>query len=312
MSENISWRDPALGTSRVLDLGNGRVRVFEAGDGAPIVFVHGLGVNANLWRKVVPLLAPEFRCVAIDLPLGSHTLPVPDADLSPPGLANLIADAIEALGFESVTLVANDTGGALCHIVITRRPERVDALVLTSCESRGPVPPRIFNYMKVAARIPGALRLLTLTMRVPALRRLPFAYGWLAKRPIDRQAEDSYALAGLAAPGVLADAKRVLRSLHRRYTNEAADLLGNFDRPTLIAWSTEDRFFKREPETLLRDLPNARLEWIDDAFSFSPEDQPERLAELIGSFVHESRPGAPVAKQPRDRFDHPATEGLSP
>jgi pimeloyl-ACP methyl ester carboxylesterase len=87
------WRDRALGIPRDLDLRQGRLRVFEAGSGSPIVFVHGFAVNANLWRKVVGQLAPDFRCFSIDLPLGSHTLPMPAADLSPPGLADLIADA---------------------------------------------------------------------------------------------------------------------------------------------------------------------------------------------------------------------------
>lgn len=282
------WRDPALGTPRDVEVTGGRLRLYETGDGPPIVFVHGFGVNANLWRKVVPRLSRDFRCITLDVPLGSHVLPIPGADLSPPGLARLIADAIDSLGFDSVTLVANDTGGALCQIVITRWPERIGRLVLTSCESRGNVPPTIFSYMKVAARIPGALRVLTESMRIRPLRRLPFAYGWLRKYPIDRQAEDSYALAGLADPGVLADGGRVLRTLHRRHTNEAADLLGRFTRPTLLAWSRDDRFFKpHEAEGLARDLPNARLVWIDDARTFVSEDQPERLAELIDEFVRE-------------------------
>ena len=285
------WRAPALGTPHELDLPQGRLRVFEAGSGPPIVLVHGLAVNANLWRKVVPRLAPDFGCVTLDLPLGSHTLPMPEADLSPPRLGDLVADAIEALSLESVTLVGNDTGGALCQIVVTRRPERIGQLVLTSCESRGNVPPAMFSYMKLAARIPGALRLLGALMRLRFLRRLPFAYGWLTKQRIDRAAEDSYVLAGASVPGVIADARRVLRRLDRRYTSEAADLLGGFDRPALIAWSREDRFFKpADAVRLVSDLPNARLEWINDARSFSPEDQPARLSELIAAFAREPVP----------------------
>ena len=72
------WRDPALGDPRVLDLPGGPLRVFERGSGPAIVFVHGLLVNANLWRKVVPRLAPDFRYVALDMPLGSHELALPE------------------------------------------------------------------------------------------------------------------------------------------------------------------------------------------------------------------------------------------
>ena len=103
----------------------GRSRAHVTGEGAPIVFVHGALVNANLWRKVVPLL-DGFTRVTLDLPLGSHLEPMPtDADLTPPALADLIADALEALGLEDVTLVGNDTGGALTQILATSRPERI-------------------------------------------------------------------------------------------------------------------------------------------------------------------------------------------
>jgi pimeloyl-ACP methyl ester carboxylesterase len=126
-------------------------------------------------------------------------------------------------------------------------------------------------------------------MRVRAPRRLPIAFGWLVKRPIDRQAEDSYLLAGMTIPGVEGDLKRVIKEIDTRYTNEAADLLGEFEKPVLIAWSRDDRFFKpAHAERLAHDLPNARLEWIDNARSLSPEDAPARLAELIASFVRGS------------------------
>ena len=94
--EKATWRDPALGAAREVDLPGGMLRCCEAGSGAPIVFLHGLLVNANLWRKVVARLAPEFRCVTLDLPVGAHALPMPEgADLTPTGLADLIAQNLD-------------------------------------------------------------------------------------------------------------------------------------------------------------------------------------------------------------------------
>lgn len=285
------WRSDKLGEPGTIELPQGTLGYREAGSGPPLVFVHGLLVNANLWRKVVEQLAPDFRCVALELPLGSHELPMPGADLSPPRLADLIADAIEALGLEDVTLIGNDTGGALCQLVVTRRPERIARLVLTSCDYRDNFPPPMFAYFKPTVRIPGAIPLLLAPMRLAAPRRLPIAFGWLTKRPIDRPAEDSYVLPTLSSGAVRDDLKRVIRGIDKRYTNEAADRLGTFDRPALIAWSREDKFFKPEhAERLADELPTARLEWIDDSRTFSPEDQPARLAELIGDFVREPAP----------------------
>src|SRR5262245_59919039 len=104
------------GTNRYPDIGNGE----------PLVFVHGLLVNGSLWRKVVPQLEPDFRCIVPDLPLGSHSQPMsPDADLSPPGLARIVHGFTAALGLESVTLVGNDTGGAISQITAANHPDRI-------------------------------------------------------------------------------------------------------------------------------------------------------------------------------------------
>jgi pimeloyl-ACP methyl ester carboxylesterase len=287
--QRATWRDPDLGHARELDLAQGRLRFFEAGAGAPIVFVHGLLVNANLWRHVVRTLSPDFRCVALDLPLGSHELPMQrDADLSPAGVANLVADAIETLDLRDVTLVGNDTGGVLCQLLVTRRPERIGRLVLTSCDYRDNFPPPMFRYFELLPAISPLLPVLFAPMRLRAMRRLPFAFGLLTHRQIERRAEDSYILPVLGDRGVRADLNKVIRGVNRRLTNEAADRLRGFHKPALIAWSRDDRLFPPEhAERLASDLPNARLGWIEGARAFSPEDQPERLAELISGFVRQ-------------------------
>jgi len=72
-----------LGELKEVELAPGTIRYRERGTGEPIVFVHGLLVNGDLWRKVVPQLADRYRCITPDLPLGSHEIPMkPDADLS--------------------------------------------------------------------------------------------------------------------------------------------------------------------------------------------------------------------------------------
>ena len=287
-TERSRWRSPALGQQRTLDLPGGRLVVHEAGEGPTIVFVHGLLVNANLWRKVVARLSPDFHCVTLDLPLGSHVEPLGGDDLTPPGLAALVCDALDALALDDVTLVGNDTGGAVCQIVVTTHPERIGRLVLTPCDYRDTFPPKLFKPLLALARVPGATYGVLSSLRPRTARRLPPAYGWLTKRPIEAQAEDTYVLAALEDAAVLGELNDVLAGIDTRHTNEAADRLPDFDRPALIAWASEDRFFRNGiPEALASTLPNARLEWIDDSYTFVAEDQPERLAELIAGFVRE-------------------------
>jgi pimeloyl-ACP methyl ester carboxylesterase len=287
-TDKASWRSGALGPARTLELPQGRLRVHVTGEGPPIVFVHGLLVNANLWRKVVGPLALDHRCVTLDLPLGSHLEPMPGSELTPPDLAGVVAAAIEELGLGPVTLVGNDTGGAISQLVATSRPELIDRLVLTPCDCYDIFPPKMFAYLRPFGTFPGAIPLAFGAMRLRPLRRLPFAFGWLAKRPIDRDAEDSYVLPVLGSAGVRADLGKVISGVDPRYTLEAAEQLRSFHRPVLLAWSAEEKLFPREyAERLRDDLPEATLEWIDDSYSFSPEDNPGRLVELIRGFgVH--------------------------
>src|SRR5215207_3171218 len=97
--------------SRV-DLPQGPVAYREVGEGAPLLFVHGLLVDGRLWSDVPDRLASEFRCIVPDWPMGSHRLAMnPHADLSPPGMAEIIVAFADALGLDRVTVVGNDTGG---------------------------------------------------------------------------------------------------------------------------------------------------------------------------------------------------------
>lgn len=274
-------------TQRIVDLPQGTINYTESGSGPPLVFVHGFLVDGTLWREVTPLLCGSFRCIVPDLPLGSHRIAMkPDADLSPPGVARIVADFLAALELENVTLIGNDTGGAICQLVATNHPERLGRLVLTPCDAYKDFLPLMFRYLQVAARIPGAMTLLMQTMRPRAMRRAPIAFGWLTKGRIPDELLDRWVAPAMSDPAVRRDATKLLRGISNRYTLEAAERLASFDRPTLIAWAPEDRFFKLEnAKRLAATIPNARLETISDARSFVSLDQPERLAELIGEFA---------------------------
>jgi pimeloyl-ACP methyl ester carboxylesterase len=111
------------------------------------------------------------------------------------------------------------------------------------------------------------------------------------KRPVEGDAVDSYVLPGLRDSAVRRDARKLLAAADKRYTIQAGERLSRFARPALIAWSREDKFFPpRYAERLAEALPNVQLEWVDDAYTFSPEDQPGRLAELVEAFVRQPAP----------------------
>jgi pimeloyl-ACP methyl ester carboxylesterase len=271
------------------NLSQGTIRYTETGDGPPIVFAHGLLVDGRLWRKVTPLLEDRFRCIVPDLPIGSHRTPMnPDADLSPPGLARIVADFLEALDLRDVTLVGNDTGGAISQITAANHPERIGRLVLTNCDAFENFLPPAFRPLQWSARVPGMLTGIMQGMRLRPMRRLPIAYGWLIKRDFAGAPTREWVEPFLSDRDVRRDTVKVLRGIHPRYTLEAAEKLRDFGRPALLAWAVEDRFFKLSfAEKLADTIQGATLERIEDSYTFVSEDQPERLAELIARFARE-------------------------
>jgi pimeloyl-ACP methyl ester carboxylesterase len=273
----------ALGERRVVDVPAGTIEYRERGDGPAIVFVHGVGVNGDLWRKVVPRLAGEFRCIAPDWPLGAHSHPLrPDADLSLPGLARIVADFLEALDLTDAMVVANDTGGAVAQSLAAHHPERVGRLLLTSCDAFEKFPPRPQLYLKPAARIPGALRVIAWALRFGAIQRSPLAYGFTTWEPIDAATMRSYTAPIRTIPGVRRDMRRLLLAVDTRYTYEAAERLRGFHKPALVAWAERDRLFPREHGRRLAELlPQGRFVLVANSRTFVPEEQPERLAELV-------------------------------
>lgn len=270
-----------------LTLQQGTIRYRDEGTGPVLFFVHGALVDGRLWEPVVDRLRDRFRCVVPDLPLGSHELPLKaHADLSPQGLAALIAQIIEALDLSDVTLIGNDTGGALCQLLVVAEPERIGRLVLTDCDAFEDFPPKAFKPLIAAAKVPGALRALLEPMRSKRVRRLPLAYGWLTKRPVPDDVMDGWTLRALQNPGVMADLRKALVGLNPNVLLDNSPKLTAFDRPVLLVWSREDKFFKIEnAHRLAAIFPDARVEELTDAYAFVSWDQPERVAELVGAFA---------------------------
>jgi pimeloyl-ACP methyl ester carboxylesterase len=269
-----------------ITLPQGTIHYRDAGDGPTLVFIHGALVDGTLWDPVVERLAGRARCIVPDLPLGSHRTPLnPDADLTPTGLAQLIADFLAALELEDVTLVGNDTGGGLCQFIAVRHPERVGGLVLTNCDAFENFPPKAFRALVLTARA-HLLTAFLQSVRLRPVRRLPIAYGWLSKRPVPDDVLDGWVRPFLGDAGVRRDARRFLAALDPALLLDNAARLGEFDRPVLIAWAPEDRFFPvAHAHRLAALFPDARVVEIPDARTFVGWDQPDRLAELIASAV---------------------------
>jgi pimeloyl-ACP methyl ester carboxylesterase len=278
-----------LGERRTVKVPSGTLEYRERGSGRPVVFAHGAAVNGDLWRKVAPEFAGERRCIVPDLPLGGHSTPLRgEPDLSLFGLADILASFLDALDLSDVTLVANDTGGAISQALVGRRPERIGRLVLTSCDAFDNYPPKAIGYLKPTVRVPPALWLLVKSMRFQRIQRLPIAYGWATHAPIEPRIMASYLSSLRASAGIRRDFAGLLRAADSRHCEQAAEGLRGFDRPALVAWAADDKFFPREHGRRLAELlPQGRFELIEGSRTFIPEDNPERLSGLVREFLAE-------------------------
>ncbi len=268
-----------------IDLPAGRIRYREAGSGKPIVFVHGYLVDGRLWSGVVDRLSDRYRCIAPDWPIGAQQIAMkPDADLSPPGVAATIASFLDALGLEDVTIVGNDSGGAMSQVLATRHPERVGRLVLTNCDTYENFPPGIFKAMPPLAKLPGGMTLLSLPFRSGAIARAAFKP--FTKKPIPAELISSWMNPGLNDRGVRHDLKKVTVGMNKRHTLEAARQLRDSQLPILLTWAPGDKLFPLSgAERLAAEAGNARIVQIPNASTFVPLDQPQRLSEEIAEFV---------------------------
>lgn len=278
---------------RRLELSAGTIEYDDVGTGPAILFLHGLMMDKTLWEHVMASLSADHRCIAPTLPFGAHKDPMfPGAELSLPSLANLVSEVIDRLGLHEVTVVGNDTGGALVQILMANNPERMRSAVLVSCDAFDNFPPGLTGRtLFLTAKLPPALfGLLMQPMRLRAFRRLPIAFGWLTKR--GDAATARWVQPVLQRPAIRHETVRLLRSLASdpHQLLRAADSLSRFRGPALVVWAKGDRVMPPDHGRRLAEaLAAGRRVEVEDSYTLIPLDQPAELAQHIREFTRTSR-----------------------
>jgi pimeloyl-ACP methyl ester carboxylesterase len=292
------------GRSR-LELSAGTIEYRDTGGEGPVlVLLHGVLMDDGQWREVVPHLTPEFRCILPTLPLGGHRLPMKaDADLSLAGQARLLAEFLETLDLQEATLAFNDWAAPQI-LVAEGLTARIRGMVLVACETAGNYPPGLpGKNLALLGSIPGGLRLALAAMKLPAVRRTPVTFGWMAKHGMPDDLVREWIDGPWSDSAILRDALRYIRSTRegRRRLVAATRELGRFVGPVTIVWAAEDRVMPMsEGEALAAAFPRSRLVIIDDSYVLVPLDQPERLGELIREHMDwaDTREGMGAASRP--------------
>jgi len=249
----------------------------------PVLFVHGILVDGQLWREVAEKLGRRgYRCIVPTLPLGSHRIPVGDAKaLSLAGVAELVNAAIVALDLDDVTLVGSDTGGGICQLVIDTHPDRIGRLVLTNCDAFDKCPPPPFDLAFAVLRGPVSIRALFGPMRLGALRHSPIGFGLLISRPDPVMTAD-WLRPCLDDSRICRDLAALLRQVAKTDLTDVATRLHRFDKPVTLVWGQADRCFTPSlGRRLAAAFSNAKLIEVPEAKTFVALDNPEAVIDAI-------------------------------
>jgi pimeloyl-ACP methyl ester carboxylesterase len=271
-----------------------RVAYVTAGEGPPLVLVHGITSSAETWKDVVPLLAEHYTVIAPDL-MGHGRSAKPRGDYSLGAYASGVRDLIVALGHDRATIAGHSLGGGVAMQFAYQFPERIERLVLVSSGGLG----RQVHLALRSAALPGAELVLPI-LGAAQLHRLGGAIGQLAGAVGLRSGPDLREIAaGLASFGDW-EARRAFVHTVRGIIEPGGQRVNASDRlylaadvPTMLVWGENDPIIPVRHGRRAHDLiPGSRLEVFPEAGHFPHGTDPYRFARVLREFVDSTEPAA--------------------
>jgi pimeloyl-ACP methyl ester carboxylesterase len=273
---------------------HGRRAVYRvAGDGPPIVLIHGMLNSSSHWQSVARDLAQDHTVVAPDL-IGHGDSAAPRGDYSLGAHAASIRDLLAAIGVERATIVGHSLGGGVAMQFFYQFPQRVERLVLISSGGLG----RDVSPLLRTAALPGMSLLLSLTIHPRMLSAIWDTGGRLRGRGIGAGVH-LQAIARALRPLENADARQAflhtLRSVidvhgQRVAATDRLDLLESM--PTLIVWGERDHTIPIEHGRRAHEaIPHSVFATLPRAAHFPHLEDPDGLARVLRRFMQDTQPG---------------------
>jgi pimeloyl-ACP methyl ester carboxylesterase len=305
-------------TKKFIETRSGRIAYLDSGSSdLPVaLLVHGIPTSSFLWRKVMRALEGRLRCLAPDLMgLGDTAVDPRTTDFSMPSQATMLEDFLDAHGVAQAHLVAHDQGGAAAQILVTNREKRVRRLVLTDCVCFDNWPVPVVRNLMRFARLPFADVASRIGLMEFVETRTPMSR--FRRGVVNRAAFTDEAIAEYLRPlrGTPERARFLafLLAGSPRYTMAVVPRLRELRIPTLVLWAAQDTYIPVAwGQRLYETIPGARrLDVIDGAGHFWPEEKPEPFADRIGDFLLEAPAASPSPQVPEPVADLVAVERLT-
>jgi len=280
--------DPFSARKQFIQVGRAKAAYYKEGQGEPVLFIPGFP-SSYIWRKVIPLVSPAFHCLTLDLMgLGDTAVPL-DEDFILPAQARMVKGFLDALRISQAHIVGHDTGGAVAQIFAAKNPESVLKLILCNCDAYDNWPPPQVRRLMVFSRIPGALFLFAKLMQN---KRFAGSSQGLGRCVYDKRVLADTVLEAYVRPSASTQERRkrlkkYLLGFDNRYTMEVVEDLKKLEKPTMVVWACEDRYFSTSwAQKLYDEIPGAeRLELLPFAGLFFQEEKPEEFAKLVLDFL---------------------------
>jgi len=262
-----------------IDLNGGRLAHSQHGQGPDLVFVHGWPLHSATFRHIVPAMANEFTCHLIDLPgTGKTEWNLAGGDLV--GHAQVVRQAVDALGLEQYGLVAHDSGAAIARLVAAD-DRRACGLVMGNTEIPGHRPWQVEMYV-ASVRVPGMVKVLTTLLRSSLIRHSAFGFGGCFDDPklLDGEFHELFVRPLLEDPRVAEAQMGLLRGLDWSVIDGLGEVHRQIRCPVRMVWGPNCPFFPMDKAKRMVDqFPGgADFKELPSGKVFAHEEHPAAFA----------------------------------
>jgi len=266
---------------RYLEVDGMRLRYIETGEGPPLVLLHTLRTQLDMFQKVVPALATRFRVYALDYP-GHGFSDIPNATYSADFFVTTVAHALDRLDIKDAVVVGESIGGSIALLLAARHNPRVRRVVAIN--------PYDYDGGRGLRRSSALANLLFGLNNVPVLGA---TVSRLRQYPIVRRVFEGGLYRKESLPSALAREmylvgnrrghNRAFMSLVRHWGSWEAGRAeyGTIDRPTLLLYGDHDWSHDEERVADARAIPGAELHVVRNAGHFLSLDAPDEPVAAI-------------------------------